>query len=58
MTAVWNGSQVEGVTEGLGEPTTRISCQVLSKGEVTVQQLTRDGHSNTLVNNTYVGESD
>ena len=58
MTAVWNGGQVEGVAEGLGEPMTRISCRVLSKGEVTVQQLTRDGHSNTLVNNTYVGESD
>ena len=58
MTSVWNGGQVEGVAEGLGEPMTRISCRVLSKGEVTVQQLTRDGHSNTLVNNTYVGESD
>ena len=58
MTAVWNGGDVEGVAVGLDEPTTRISCRVLSKGEVTVQQLTRDGHSNTLVNNTYVGESD
>ena len=55
MTAVWNGAAVEGVAEGLDEPTTRISCQVLSKGMVTVQQLTRDGNSQTLVNNTYVG---
>ena len=55
MTSVWNGAAVEGVAEGLGEPESRISCRVLSKGMVTVQQLTRDGNSQTLVNNTYVG---
>ena len=50
---VWNGEAIEGVT-GV-EPTSRHSCRVLSKGMVTVQQLTRDGNSGTLVNNTYVG---
>ena len=52
---VWNGEAIEGVT-GM-EPTSRHSCRVLSKGIVTVQQLTRDGNSGTLVNNTYVGGS-
>ncbi|MYB36456.1 MAG: hypothetical protein F4Y26_03500 [Gammaproteobacteria bacterium] len=56
-TSVWNSAAVEGVAEGLDEPESRISCRVLSKGMVTVQQLTRDGNSQTLVNNTYVGES-
>ena len=50
---VWSGEAIEGVT-GM-EPTSRHSCQVLSKGMVTVQQLTRDGNSSTLVNNTFVG---
>ena len=50
---VWNGEAIEGVTSM--EPTSRHSCRVLSKGVVTVQQLTRDGNSGTLVNNTYVG---
>ena len=50
---VWSGEAIEGVT-GM-EPTSRHSCLVLSKGKVTVQQLTRDGNSSTLVNNTYVG---
>ena len=50
---VWNGEAIEGVT-GI-EPTSRHSCRVLSKGMVTVQQLTRDGNSQTLVNNTFVG---
>ena len=50
---VWNGEAIEGVT-GM-EPTSRHSCRVLSKGMVTVQQLTRDGNSGTLVNNTYIG---
>ena len=50
---VWSGEAIEGVT-GM-EPTSRHSCRVLSKGMVTVQQLTRDGNSGTLVNNTYVG---
>jgi len=36
-------------------PDSRHSCRILSVGKVTVQQLTRDGHSDTLVNNTYVG---
>ena len=52
---VWSGEAIEGVT-GM-EPTSRHSCRVLSKGAVTVQQLTRDGNSGTLVNNTYVGGS-
>ena len=52
---VWSGADIEGVT-GM-EPTSRHSCRVLSKGAVSVQQLTRDGNSGTLVNNTYVGES-
>ena len=52
----WTGADIEGVT-GL-EPSTRHSCRVLSRGTVTVQQLTRDGNSGTLVNNTYVGEAD
>ena len=52
----WTGADVESVT-GL-EPGSRHSCRILSKGEVTVQQLTRDGNSGTLVNNTYVGEAD
>ena len=50
---VWSGEAIEGVT-GM-EPTSRHSCQILSKGMVTVQQLTRDGNSSTLVNNTFVG---
>ena len=50
---VWSGEAIEGVT-GM-EPTSRHSCRILSKGMVTVQQLTRDGNSGTLVNNTYVG---
>ena len=50
---VWSGEAIEDVT-GM-EPTSRHSCRVLSKGMVTVQQLTRDGNSGTLVNNTYVG---
>ena len=50
---VANGAAVEAIT-GL-EAMSRISCRVLSKGMVTVQQLTRDGNSGTLVNNTYVG---
>ena len=49
----WTSADIEGVT-GL-EPSSRLSCRVLSKGMVTVQQLTRDGNSGTLVNNTYVG---
>ena len=51
--ARWDGAAIEGVT-GM-EPTSRHSCRVLSRGMVTVQQLTRDGNSGTLVNNTYVG---
>ena len=50
---VWSGEAIEGVT-GM-EPSSRHSCRVLSKGMVTVQQLTRDGNSGTLVNNTFVG---
>jgi hypothetical protein len=51
---VANAEAVEMIT-GL-EPTSRLSCRVLSAGAVTVQQLTRDGNSGTLVNNTYVGQ--
>ena len=49
----WTSGDIESVT-GL-EPSSRLSCRVLSRGMVTVQQLTRDGNSGTLVNNTYVG---
>ncbi|MDE0005802.1 MAG: hypothetical protein OXQ29_24190 [Rhodospirillaceae bacterium] len=52
---VWDGAAIEGVT-GL-EPSSRMSCRILSKGMVSVQQLTRDGNSKTLVNNTYVSGS-
>ena len=55
MVMVWGGDDVEGVV-GMDMPMSRHSCRVLSKGDVTVQQLTRDGNSNTLVNNTYVAD--
>ena len=55
--AKWSGADIEGVVGDM-DPSTRHSCRVLSKGEVSVQQLTRDGHSSTLVNNTYVGTND
>ena len=55
MVMVWGGDDVEGVV-GMDEPMSRHSCRVLSKGDVTVQQLTRDGNSNTLVNNTFVAD--
>ena len=51
---VWNSVAIEGVIEAT--PSSRHSCRVLAQGMVTVQQLTRDGSSGTLVNNTYVGE--
>ena len=51
----WSSMDVEGVI-GVEEATSRHSCRILSAGMVTVQQLTRDGTSGTLVNNTYVGE--
>ena len=50
----WDAAAIEGVL-GITEPTSRHSCRILSVGKVTVQQLTRDGNSGTLVNNTYVG---
>ena len=53
----WSGGDIEGVVGDM-DPSTRHSCRVLSKGEVSVQQLTRDGHSSTLVNNTFVGTND
>ena len=53
--ATWNAMDIEGVI-GLEEATSRHSCRILSTGKVTVQQLTRDGTSGTLVNNTYIGE--
>ena len=49
---VWNAANVEDVTGRM--PDSRHSCRVLSKGTVTVQQLTRSG--GVLVNNTYVGD--
>ena len=52
----WDAAAIEGVL-GITEPTSRHSCRILSVGKVTVQQLTRDGNSGTLVNNTYVGGS-
>ena len=53
--AKWSGGDIEDVV-GMDMPMSRHSCRVLSKGDVTVQQLTRDGNSNTLVNNTYVAD--
>ena len=55
--AKWSGADIEGVVGDM-DPSTRHSCRVLSTGEVSVQQLTRDGYSSTLVNNTYVGTND
>ncbi|MDE0692962.1 MAG: hypothetical protein OXI55_12075 [Gammaproteobacteria bacterium] len=49
----WNAMEIEDVI-GVSEPTSRHSCRVLSVGSVSVQQLTRDGNSGTLVNNTHV----
>ena len=53
--AKWDAEAIEGVI-GVTEPTSRHSCRILSAGNVSVQQLTRDGNSKTLVNNTYVGQ--
>ena len=50
----WDAAAIEGVL-GIAEPASRHSCRILSVGKVTVQQLTRDGNSGTLVNNTFVG---
>ena len=48
----WTAADVEDVTDRMAD--SRHSCRILSKGMVTVQQLTRsDG---VLVNNTYVGD--
>ena len=49
---VWNAAQVEAVTDRMAD--SRHSCRVLSKGMVTVQQLTRS--EGVLVNNTYIGD--
>ena len=51
----WDAAAIEGVID-VEDPTSRHSCRILSAGMVTVQQLTRDGNSKTLVNNTYVGD--
>ena len=48
---IWNAADVEAVTGRM--PDSRHSCRVLSKGMVTVQQLTRS--EGVLVNNTFVG---
>ena len=50
-----NSMQIEAVVD-VSMASSRHSCRVLSTGTTTVQQLTRDGSSGTLVNNTYVGE--
>ena len=39
----------------MAPPVNRHSCRILSKGMVTMQQLTRDGNSGPLVNNTHIG---
>ena len=51
----WDAMDIEGVI-GVEDATSRHSCRILSAGMVKVQQLTRDGTSGTLVNNTYIGE--
>ena len=43
-----------GMIAGMMTEMTRYSCRVLATGQPSVQQLTRDGSSGTLVNNTYV----
>ena len=53
--ARWDSAAIEGVLN-IEEATSRHSCRILSAGMVKVQQLTRDGTSGTLVNNTYIGE--
>ena len=53
--ATWDAAAIESVLD-ITEPTSRHSCRILSAGKVSVQQLTRDGKSKTLVNNTYVGQ--
>ena len=51
----WDATAIEGVI-GVEDPASRLSCRILSAGMVSVQQLTRDGNSKTLVNNTYVAQ--
>ena len=53
--ARWDSAAIEEVLD-IDEATSRHSCRILSAGMVKVQQLTRDGSSGTLVNNTYIGE--
>ena len=53
--AKWDSMAIEGVI-GVEDAMSRHSCRILSAGMVKVQQLTRDGSSGTLVNNTYIGE--
>ena len=53
--AKWDSAAIESVLD-IDEATSRHSCRILSAGMVRVQQLTRDGTSGTLVNNTYIGE--
>ena len=47
-------SEDVGMIAGMMTDMTRYSCRVLATGQPSVQQLTRDGSSGTLVNNTYV----
>lgn len=55
--AKWDSMAIEDVID-IEDAMSRHSCRVLSVGMVTVQQLTRDGSSGTLVNNTFVGRDD
>ena len=51
----WDAERLEELI-GVTSATSRHSCRILSKGKARVQQLTRDGSSNALVNNTYIAE--
>ena len=50
---VLDAEEIEG-TVNASDAMSRHSCRVLTTGTASVQQLTRDGSSGTLVNNTYV----
>ena len=50
---VLNTEEIE-TTVGVSDATSRHSCRILTTGSASVQQLTRDGTTGTLVNNTYI----
>ena len=50
---VLDSEEVE-MTVGVSDAMSRHSCRILTTGSSSVQQLTRDGTTGTLVNNTYV----